>query len=250
MPFEIKCDIAKTIAGLTELEKQHVPFALAKTLTSCAQGGQLALQKAIPRTFKKSPDLPPPVSDFTVKGVRIHRAEKTGNPITAEVYTDTTNWKSGAPGYMQQQEEGGEKVPHNGRQYLAIPTTYLRALFTGPIPQELRPKNLLGAVNGKYVVYRSYGKEKPSAQFRRRNQKIVKGMVFFLAPSVAEPKWIMGRHVGERDAHPYYFFIRQGDVKPRLRARAIIEDVATKILPTVWHNTWKEMYLKGLHWKG
>ena len=178
---------------------------------------------------------------FTKQGIRIKPAEKNGAVIEADVHTDTANRATGAPDYLLPQEDGGEKVPHGGRSYLAIPTRYLRQMASGAIPQELRPRNLLGAVGGRYTAI-----TRKKGQIALRNQKQVRGFVFFLQEISDGHKAIMGRYFTDHEAYPFYLLIPEAQIKPRLDMQRTVETVARAAFPELWAETWRTIMARGL----
>lgn len=237
MAIQVNIDTKDAIAGLNDLQKQHLPFALAKSITASAQGAQQAVKNSLFTKFQLR-------NSFTQQGIRLKPADKNTYPIAATVYTDTANRATGAPDYLVMQEEGGEKVPHGGRQYLAIPTKYLRQMAPGVIPAELRPRNLLGAVGGRYTAI-----NRRTKGVALRNQRIVEGFVFFIQNIRNGRKAIMGRYFTEREAYPFYLLIPEGDVKPKLQMEAIVSTVVTEIFPAIWSRVWKEIMVRGLRIK-
>ena len=161
--------------------------------------------------------------------------------IEADVHTDTANRATGAPDYLLPQEDGGEKVPHGGRSYLAIPTRYLRQMASGAIPQELRPRNLLGAVGGRYTAI-----TRKKGQIALRNQKQVRGFVFFLQEISDGHKAIMGRYFTDHEAYPFYLLIPEAQIKPRLDMQRTVETVARAAFPELWAETWRTIMARGL----
>jgi hypothetical protein len=233
MELRTTVDVSEAVAGLNDLQKRQLPFALASTLTACAKAGQLATQESLSGKFTLR-------NNFTRQGIRIKPAEKRTERIEADVHTDTANRATGAPDYLVGQQEGGEKVPHGGRQYLAIPTKYLRMLAPGVIPQELRPRNLLGAVGGRYLVPR---RGKAGAL---RNQKIVQGFVFFVQGLQDGNKAIMGRYWTDREAYPYYLLVPEATIKPRLGMEKTVREAVQGAFPEKWQETWQRIMARGL----
>ena len=134
MQLKVTVDVSAAVAGLHDLQKRQIPFALAKTLTACAKIGQGKTQESLEGKFKLR-------NDFTRRGIRIKPAEKNGAVIEADVHTDTANRATGAPDYLLPQDEGAEKTPYGGHEYIAVPTKYFRNKWgNGPIRAELRPK--------------------------------------------------------------------------------------------------------------
>jgi hypothetical protein len=234
MDIKVSVDVSEAMAGLADLQKRQIPFAMAKTLTGCAKAGQAKVQENLGGKFTLR-------NNFTRQGIRIKPAEKDSDHIEADVHTDTANRSTGAPDYLIAQEEGGEKVPHAGRQYLAIPTKYLRQLAPGIIPAELRPRNLLGAVGGRFTDIK-----RKTGQIALRNQKVVQGFVFFLQEMPDGRKAIMGRYWTDRDAYPFYLLVPEGHIKPRLDMQKDVEEAVRAAFPELWDETWKQIMLRGL----
>jgi hypothetical protein len=236
MKLRVNVDASETIKGLDELQKRQLPFALAATLTGCAKAGQADVQQGLSGKFHLR-------NDFTRRGIRIKPANKRNERIEADVHTDTANRSTGAPDYLVGQQEGAEKVPHGGRQFLAVPTKYLRMLAPNVIPAELRPRNLLGAVGGRYLANR---RGKAGAL---RNQKIVQGFVFFIQDIKGGHKAIMGRYWTDRDAYPFYLLIPEARVKPRLDMEKSVRRAVERAFPEKWQETWRRIMARGLRIK-
>jgi len=234
MQLKATVDVSQAVAGLNDLQKTQIPFALAKTLTGCAKVGRAKVQDALGGKFTLR-------NQFTRQGIRIKPAEKNSGVIEADVHTDTANRTTGAPDYLLAQEGGGEKVPHGGRQYLAVPTRYLRQMAPGVIPAELRPKALLGAVGGRYTAI-----TRKKGQIALRNQQRVRGFVFFLQDLRNGHKAIMGRYFTDRDAYPFYLLIPNARIKPRLEMQRDVESAARTAFPGLWVETWRSIMGKGL----
>jgi hypothetical protein len=234
MQLNATVDVSEAVAGLNDLQKRQIPFAMAKTLTGCAKAGQTVVQENLGGKFTLR-------NNFTQQGIRIKPAEKNGAVIEADVHTDTANRATGAPDYLLPQEDGGEKVPHGGREYLAVPTRYLRRMCPGVIPQELRPRNLLGAVGGRYTAI-----TRKKGQIALRNQKQVRGFVFFLQDISDGHKAIMGRYWTDRDAYPFYLLIPEAHIKPRLEMQRDVERAAQSAFPELWAGTWRQIMARGL----
>jgi hypothetical protein len=233
MKLRASVDVSQAVSGLNDLQKKQIPFALAATLTACARRGQEAVQGSLKGKFKLR-------NDFTRQGIRIKPAEKKSTLIEADVHTDTANRRTGAPDYLVAQDEGGEKIPHAGGTYLAVPTRYLRMLAPGVIPQELRPRNLLGAVGGRYMFV------KRNKQAALRNQKLTEGMEFFLQSLKDGHKAIMGRYWTDREACPYYLLIPEATINPRLGMENTVRTAVERAFPGAWQETWRRIMAKGL----
>lgn len=186
-----KVDIDGPLQAFEKLRAKQLPWTIARALTQTAKEGQGGARKLEGEVFKLR-------NDWTVQSTKIVAA--TNNNLVAQVLTDTANRKSGAPDYLGDQESGGDRVPVGGRMHRAVPTQYLLRMCgsSGVIPDELRPRNLLGAVNDRYSGWNRKG------QIALRNQKIVRGMVFFLANLPGGSLAIYGRYWTERDAYPMY----------------------------------------------
>jgi len=194
-------------AGMKMLRETQLPFTIARTLTMCAQDGQAAVRVDERTHFKLR-------NDWTTRNTKITPATKV--KLVSEVYTDTANRSTGAPDYLVRQDEGGERIPINGRHYIAIPTTYLRRLTgDGPIPRELRPKALLDlAVNqGRYSTR--------GGKMRGLSAK-VRGMFFFLVTFKSGAPGIMGREATDTEGYPMYVFVTRANIRKRI---SVLDDV-------------------------
>lgn len=242
MNIKVGIDVTEVVAGLDELQKRQLPFALAKTLTGVVKKAQGGVQASLGKKFHLR-------NTFTSQGIRVRPASKSGGAggiISADVHTDTANRSTGAGDYLLPQEEGGEKVPINGRHFLAIPTRYLRQMAPGIIPTELRPRNLLGAVGGRYTAIK-----RGKGQIALRNQRIVRGFVFFLQEMKDGHQAIMGRNVKSagKDAWPFYLLIPEGHIKPVLDMQQTVERIARDAFPELWAETWRSIMVKGLQFR-
>jgi hypothetical protein len=234
--FTVKVDATKYVEGVRDLEKRQLPFIMAKTLTDTVKDGQAEVKRNVRGAFKLR-------NTWTEQGIRITPADKRGNNgrIEADVHTDTANRATGAPDYLGLQETGGEKVPHGGRHYLAIPTRYLRQMAPGVIPAELRPRNLLGAVGGRFAVRSRKG------QIAMRNQTRVRDFVFFLQKLKHGEMAILGRYITDRDAYPFYILIPEARVKKSgLDMQKTVERVANERFGRHWEANWRQIYSSGL----
>lgn len=234
MSVNVKVDVTNAVNGLHELEKQHLPFALAATLTSLAKGARTKVKGTLPSKFHLR-------NAFTEQGIRFTPASKREEVMHADVRTDTENRKTGAPDYLEKQEDGSERVPYGGRQHIAIPTKYLRQMVgNGVIPAEMRPKALLTAVGGRYTAHSRKG------QIAIRNQVRVKGFVFFIQTDKSGTPLIMGRYWTEREAFPFYVLVREVTTRPRLDMEKTVQDFCNAYFEETWNEQWKAMRAKGL----
>jgi hypothetical protein len=234
--FTVTVDATKYVAGVRDLEAKQLPFMMAKTLTDTAKDAQAEVKRNVRAAFKLR-------NTWTESGIRIKPADKKGNNgrIEADVHTDTANRTTGAPDYLGRQEEGGEKVPYGGRQYIAVPTIYLRRMAPGVIPAELRPRNLLGAVGGRFAVRTRKG------QIALRNQRRVRDFVFFLQNLKKGELAILGRYITEREAYPFYILIPHAHVRrSHLEMVKTVESVANDRFGRHWDENWRSLYSNGL----
>lgn len=236
---QVKVDITSVVSGLHELEKTQLPFAVASTLTAVAQDAQLEVKRRVRQAFTLR-------NSWTEQGVRIDPADKRGNlnrQISAKVYTDTANRATGAPDYLVRQEEGGEKVPFGGHEYLAVPTRYLRQMAPGIIPQELRPRNLLSlAENGGHYEHRTR-----RGSVSLRSPRLVRGFEFFTQKIGEGNMAILGRYVTDRDAYPFYLLITEAHIRRSgLEMVKTVERVAGERFQRQWDVAWHRIRLRGI----
>ena len=234
MEIRTTVDATELVGGLDDLQKKQLPFAMAKSLTGSVKAAQVAVQESLNSKFTLR-------NNFTRQGIRIKPAEKNAQRIEADVHTDTANRSTGAPDYLGAQEEGGEKVPHGGHEYLAVPTKYLRQMCPGPIPQELRPRNLLGAVGGRFTAI-----TRKKGQIAIRNQQRTRGFVFFVQEIGNGHKAIMGRYWTDRTAYPFYLLIPAGHIKPVMEMEKTVDDAVKRAFPEQWAQTWRSIMARGL----
>lgn len=235
MEIRTTVDATEAVAGLHELQRKSLPFAMAKTLTGSAKAGQRRVQESLAGKFTLR-------NTFTRSGIRYKPAEKNSTIMEADVHTDTANRSTGAPDYLGLQESGGEKTPYGGREYIAVPTRYLRQMCPGIIPQEMRPRNLLGAVGGRYSHVK-----RGSGQIALRNQKLVRGFEFFMQRLHDGHQAIMGRYFTDRDAYPFYLLISEANIKPRLSMQADVDIAVQTAFPELWEENWRHIMARGLH---
>lgn len=219
------CDISGPLAGVEKLLGDDLPFTIARFLTMQAQTGQEAARSAEAKVFKLR-------NDWTTGNTKITPATKA-KPFS-EVFTDTSNRKSGAGDYLPRQDEGGEKVPLAGHRFLAIPTRYLRKIAPGTIPDALRPKNLLppGAKVGESFSgsFASKG-TRPRRAIGRDSRKALNGndYVAFVQATKSGVLCIfvrhggVGYHGGGHDAEPWYTLIHSAHIKPRFPMEQIVQ---------------------------
>lgn len=217
MQINLTCDVREPLEGIEKLLAEDLPFTLARFLTMQAQTGQEAARQLEGSGIFRLRN------DWTVRNTKITPATKKS--MVAEVYTDTSNRATGAGDYLLKQGEGGERVPVQGRQHIAIPTEYLRKLAGGenrPIPDWLRPRALLEYAegNGKWTVVR--GKMKGQ---QRASPKAVRGMYFFLVTYRSGAKGILARYVTDprEQVYPMYVFATSAHISKRFPMAEVVE---------------------------
>lgn len=196
----IKVDISGPLAAFQNLRRDQLPWTIARALTKTAQDGQAAGRRLEGEVFKLR-------NDWTVRNTRIRPATKT--ELTSIVFTDTSNHVTGAPDYLGPQQDGAEKVPHNGRMHIAIPTTYLRQITgNGPIPDRYRPRTMLQFAQAGPPT---------KGQMRKRNAAIRDGWYYFMQTLRSGVDCIMGRYVHDpRDAaRVFYLLVTEAQIRGR-----------------------------------
>ncbi len=209
-----RVDIDGPLKGFETLRREQLPFTIARALTMTAQAAQTATrQEEQSGIFKLR-------NDWTVRNTRITPATKT--KLVAEVFTDTSNRKTGAPDYLPGQEPGGEKLIHNSRHVAAVPTKYLlKMVGGGVIPTELRPKVML--------QYAQLGGKRRTRNGKLRGQSAaIRGMIFFIATLRGGHEAIMGRYITEREAYPMYLLIPHVTMPGRFHMEQTVRESVDK----------------------
>lgn len=203
--LDIKVDIDGPLRGCKILREEQLPFTVARALTMTALDARDAVRTKEAEVFELR-------NDWTQKRTLTKMATKTD--LTAQVYTDTENRRTGAPDYMPMQEDGGTKRPSaysvqwQGQGYLAVPTKVLRRICPGPIPAKWRPSQmLLRASMGPLT----------RTQMRQRRALIREGMYYFIVRAKSGALLLMGRAVGDarESAEPYYILITSAHLRGR-----------------------------------
>ncbi len=230
MNLSLTCDLGSVPDDLRQLIGEDLPFTIARFLTMQAQDGQkAAIEKEKSGIFKLR-------NDWTTRNTKITPATK--QKLVSEVYTDTGNRKTGAPDYLPMQEEGGDKVPVAGHQFLAIPTKYLRRIAPGVIPDALRPKNLFlpgVRVNVGDHFQGSFGANVGGKANRALGRAALRRLgtneyIAFLQQAKGGTLCIFVRHGGighkeGHDAEPWYTLVRQAHIKPRFPMEQIVQQI-------------------------
>ena len=229
MDVRCKVDVSEAVAGLHELQKEQIPFALAKTLTGCAQAGQSKVKEGLDSKF----DLK---NTFTQRGIRIKPAEKNSARIEADVHTYTET--PSHPDYMAPQEEGGEKIPWGGHHYIAVPTRYLKQIG-GKIPRsDLRIGNIMANIGDVYENDRAI-------RGLKHAKKTGHAMVFFIQ-DFGGRKYVFGRYYKQHQAMPLYLLIQDAHIKPRLEMERDVDAAVQQAFPELWQENWKKIMARGL----
>lgn len=140
MKLGIQVDVDGPLRAFKELREDQIPFTIARALTKTAMDARDAGRAEEGRVFTLR-------NDWTQQRTLVEIATKQN--LTAAVYTDTQNRKTGAPDYMPAQEEGITKTPnsfsfqYNGQGWIAAPTKYMRRIYPGVIPVAMRPSRIL-----------------------------------------------------------------------------------------------------------
>ena len=241
--LKVEIDISGYVAAVGEDRARNIPFAVAKALTRTAQDGQIEVKRELGQKFKLR-------NAWTQQGIRITPAQKLSWPIQAEVYTDTSNARTGAPDYLVAQDEGGEKVPFGGGHHLAIPTRYLRAHFPGAIPDAVRPRNLLPADAAIGTAYRGR-LDGPSTgpKFGRVSRKTLKSLgsaefVAFLQVDHHGSLVLFVRRPGQRDPEPWYVLVTSAHIRPVLQVAETVARIADERFEQHWDDAWDDIQAK------
>jgi hypothetical protein len=237
MAFQVKVDASGFIAQRRELEQRSIPFALASALTGVAQDAQAEVKRNVRGAFKLR-------NSWTEQGIRIKPARSNEYPIQADVHTDTANRSTGAPDYLGRQESGGEKVQHAGGEFIAIPTKYLRQFAPTTIPNELRPRNLLGAADGRFLYTGRKGQQVNG------RQRVVRGFVFF-KQKMKDGRWaILARVASDkraRDVIPFYILVPSARVpESNMHMVDTVTRVALDRFERQWDVAWQRIYRNGI----
>lgn len=163
--------------AVDDLALNQVPFALAKSLTLTAKNRQKAVQDAMGdgRFILRR-------RSFVVGGVIVKSATK--QDLLAQI--------KDRDDFMVLQETGGEKVPHNGHTYLAVPLSGARPTPDALIKAADRPKALMASGNafikaserGVLILWKRVQK-KPKRMKRGPGPQRFAGVVRMLLPMYA-----------------------------------------------------------------
>jgi hypothetical protein len=227
--FDVRCDVSKQVEGLEKMLGDDLPFTIARFLTLEAQSGQAAARTKAAGVFRLR-------NDWTVQNIRITPAKKTS--LFAEVFTDTSNRKTGAPDYLPRQQDGGDRVPLQGKHYLAVPTRYLWKYTpkSRPIPDNLRPSALLPpgmkigesyagkfssgsrAAGTKRVVSKGTLKKLSSSEYEAFVQRTHTGTLCIFVRHGG-----IGWHGDSQDAEPWYVLATHATITARFPMELVVQ---------------------------
>jgi hypothetical protein len=228
--ISLKVDVDGPLRGLRMVREQALPFTIVRALTLAAQDGQ-----EVARNLEKS-GIFKLRNDWTRMNTKIKAATK--QDFIAAVYTDTANRKTGAPDYLERQQDGGDRVPVAGRKYLTLPTKYLfKYTPVGrPIPDNLKPRVLLGPtqvpigtkVNGTFAGGHIAG-ERRAISGRTLKRLKTGEYVAFLQYAATGTLCLFVRHGGiswhggTQDAEPWYVLVSNARIRPIFPMTAEVE---------------------------
>jgi hypothetical protein len=239
--IDMKVNFDPLIEGVGLLQEQ-LPFAIARTLTLCAQDGQSAGRELERGVFTLR-------NDWVRSNTKITPA--TRQTLMAEVYTDTGNRKTGAPDFLPRQQEGGEKVPVSGHKFLAIPTRYLFKYTpkNRPIPDNLRPRAILppdAQIGERYQGQFSAGKRAEGVKrviAGRTLKKLRSGDFSAFTQFTRSGKLcIFVKHGGlngnggGRDAEPWYILVKDAHI----HAIFPLEEVVVRVVNANVERNWQK----------
>ena len=191
-------------------------------------------------------------NDWTTAQTKITPATKDN--FVAEIYTETGNRTTGAPDYLEKQEEGGEKVPVSGHRFLAIPTKYLYKYTSPnkPLPDNLRPRAIL-PVDAQFDVQYggSFAGGRANGEKRAIGKRTLKKLgqsefVGFVQKTKSGTLCIFVRHGGlgfhgASDAEPWYTLVRSASIKPRFPMGDIVDQVVQTNFESIFIKTAQEV---------
>jgi len=168
----IYIDSEAALRGLTALQKDQYPFALAKALTNVAKLARMRVQAVTREKFKLH-------GEFIPRGIRVQFAQKMDlvrwGFIQSAVYTGNK-----ITDFMAYHETGGTKEPAGNS--LAIPSYDIKKkkyrTSTGRVAKRWRPKTLLDKGTAKRKAFILPARGGKSAVIARRTSKRKRPLVF------------------------------------------------------------------------
>jgi hypothetical protein len=202
----VQIDIKPTMAALSALEKEQVPFVLAKTLTDVALGSQQTIREGMPKRFHIR-------SKWEISGVRIEPAKK----IDIKTYGYAESVVKHIDPYMALQETGGSKDPKKTRA-LAIPEkkfeqTGIRG-SSGAIKRKFLPAQLLKDYKGQAWYKQRHPGRKHGKRRKPKPFIIEKNGRVFVAIRGAESRYPI---------EYLYVFAAHAHIKPRFDFQKTVE---------------------------
>jgi hypothetical protein len=129
--IEVGMNISAAVAALQDIKIRHIPFAVATALTETANQASTIARGQLKKIFVLR-------NTWTEGGMQYRAAKWRDSVPTAHALA--------VPWYDSIQEDGGEKIAHNGNKYVAIPFKQNMGIPNSSIvPTHLRPRNLLSA---------------------------------------------------------------------------------------------------------
>lgn len=218
MAVLVQVDAKGAIDGLTLIQQQQLPYALARALTTTAKTARDEGGTALQLRFTLR-------NRWVMQNLRVEYARKQDIPPTALIHEDAD--------FMYAQEFGGIKIPHKGHNYMAVPVLGLRGASV--IPLRLRPQWLLGdrsvlnspSASHLWRVARSARAQKRrTAMIKRMGDTFGKG---FIIRKAGGKLFIWMRTGQGRSAiKPMYRLMRATNVPPRWGLEEIVRKVAAR----------------------
>jgi hypothetical protein len=129
--ISVRVDVGAALAGLTEAELKHVPFAISRGLNRLANDAQADMQAGLKARFHLRRE------QWNLRGIKIAKEDRS-NKTTWRVIIQVSPQTS----YLDKFEDGGEKVPSAGRNWIWEPNAKIFKNRVIPGGDPLRPKNL------------------------------------------------------------------------------------------------------------
>ncbi len=201
-----KLDMRAARKGLTDIEKQHFPFAFALSLTRMAQRAQQLVQERTRKAFQLH-------GEWIPKSIKIEGAQKSDivryNIAQSRVYTDERI------GFMTLQEEGGIKRPSTTKS-LAMPSIAMKLAqgfrtVTGKIAKKWKPATLLKKYNAMKQGSGPWNKGRHYKRFKSRHKDpqafVAKGKVMVRTSDKRYPLQTLYGFKGTAQIKPIWDFV-------------------------------------------
>ncbi len=167
MQLNVRSNIREFTAGMTDIQRRQIPYALSRALNDTAVSVQSAEVENVQRVFKNKKNWWNRNNRNT--GIRVEFSSK--KKLTASVYTNAH--------FAQMQEDGGTKLPR--KRYIAIPTNQAPKNIqkSGGVAKALsNPRSFISSYNG----------ETNAAVYQRKGKKTYPLKVLFVLTPKAEVK--------------------------------------------------------------